>query len=104
VWVAELGGVVVGFVSVAGDHLDHLYLLPGFYGRGIGSLLLDKAKELSPGRLRLWSFQRNDRARVFYEARGFVAIRSTDGSQNEEHEPDVLYEWKDSAALKEGSD
>ncbi|HYM69302.1 MAG TPA: GNAT family N-acetyltransferase [bacterium] len=94
VWVAEIGGTMVGFLSVAGDHVDHLYLLPGFYGRGIGSLLLDKAKELSPRRLRLFTFQRNTRARTFYEARGFMAIEFTDGSQNEEREPDVLYEWR----------
>ncbi|HLJ61501.1 MAG TPA: GNAT family N-acetyltransferase [bacterium] len=98
VWVAEIGGTVVGFLSLAGDYVDHLYLLPGFYGRGIGSLLLDKAKELSPGRLRLFTFQRNTRARAFYEARGFVAIEFTDGSQNEEREPDALYEWRGSGA------
>jgi GNAT superfamily N-acetyltransferase len=98
VWVAEIGGAVVGFLSLAGDHVDHLYLLPGFYGRGIGSLLLDKAKELSPRRLRLFTFQRNARARAFYEARGCVAIELTDGSQNEEHEPDALYEWRRSGA------
>lgn len=94
VWVAEIGGTVAGFLSVAGDHVDHLYVLPGFYGRGIGSLLLDKAKELNPRRLRLFTFRRNARARAFYEGRGFVAIELTDGSQNEEREPDVLYEWR----------
>jgi hypothetical protein len=40
----------------------------------------------------LWCFQRNTRARRFYERRGFAPIRFTDGSANEERCPDVLYE------------
>jgi len=93
VWVAELDGTVVGFVSLVGDHLDHLYVRPGHYRQGIGDRLLAKAKEMSPEKLRLFAFQRNAVARAFYERRGFVAIAFGDGSANEEHEPDVLYEW-----------
>jgi GNAT superfamily N-acetyltransferase len=93
VWVAELDDVVVGFVALRGDHVDHLYVLPGYYRQGIGGRLLAKAKALSPTRLRLFTFQRNERARTFYEARGFVAASLSDGSANEEREPDVLYEW-----------
>lgn len=93
VWVARLDGKTVGFVSVVGDRVDHLYIQPGYYRQGIGDRLLAKAKALSPDRLRLFTFQRNERACAFYEARGFVAIDFTDGSGNEEKEPDVLYEW-----------
>jgi GNAT superfamily N-acetyltransferase len=93
VWVAELDGTIVGFLSLAGDHLDHLYVRPGYYRQGIGDRLLAQAKALSPQRLRLFTFQRNERARAFYEGRGFVAIDASDGSGNEEGEPDILYEW-----------
>ena len=93
VWVAESEGRIVGFAAVAGEHLDHLYILPGYGRRGIGDRLLAKAKELSPGRLDLYAFQRNAPARAFYEARGFVAVEFGDGSGNEEGEPDVRYEW-----------
>jgi len=98
VWVAELDGKIVGFLSVAGEHLDHLYLRPGYYRQGIGDRLLAQAKAMSPQRLRLFTFQRNARARAFYEARGFVPIDFNDGSRNEEREPDVLYEWVASRA------
>jgi hypothetical protein len=33
-------------------------------------------------------------ARRFYEARGFRAIRFTDGADNEEGTPDVRYRWE----------
>jgi hypothetical protein len=32
-------------------------------------------------------------ARRCYEARGFVLVRETDGTANEEREPDALYLW-----------
>jgi hypothetical protein len=56
------------------------------------------AKEVRPDGLMLWTFQRNARARQFYEARGFVAAELTDGSRNEEREPDALYRWLPSAS------
>lgn len=93
VWVAAFDDVIVGFLSVSGDHLDHLYVRPGYYRQGIGDRLLTKAKEINPRRLRLFTFQRNGRARAFYEARGFVPVDFNDGSRNEEGEPDALYEW-----------
>jgi GNAT superfamily N-acetyltransferase len=84
---------VVGFIALEGDHVDHLYIAPSFQGRGIGDKLLALAKELRPGGLTLWTFQRNARARRFYEARGFVASEFNDGSRNLEREPDVRYVW-----------
>lgn len=93
VLVAETGGTVAGFIALAGDHIDHLYVAPEHQGRGIGDALLTIAERMRPGGLSLWTFQRNARARRFYEARGFAACEFTDGSRNEEREPDVLYRW-----------
>jgi GNAT superfamily N-acetyltransferase len=92
-WVARLDGRIVGFVTVVGADLDQLYLAPGFYRQGIGSRLLEKAKALSPEGLHLYAFQRNLRARAFYEAHGFTVFDLNDGSRNEEREPDMQYEW-----------
>ena len=93
VWVAEIDGEVVGYAAIDGAELSDLYVRPGYQGRGIGTALLEKAKELSPGQLGLWAFQRNDGARRFYERHGFEVIELTDGSDNEEREPDVRYRW-----------
>ena len=92
VWVAEAKGEVAGFIAYRDGWIDHLYVHPDFQGQGIGPLLLEKALEDRKPR-RLWTFQQNARARRFYEARGFQPIQFTDGADNEEKTPDVLYLW-----------
>jgi 5-formyltetrahydrofolate cyclo-ligase len=93
-WVAREDSRIVGFLALYGDELDQLYLLPGHYRRGIGSRLLAKAKELSPQGLRLFVFQRNERAIAFYRHHGFTELDRTDGSRNEEAEPDLRMAWR----------
>jgi ribosomal protein S18 acetylase RimI-like enzyme len=96
--VAVVDGQIVGLIAVAsasdGSWIEQLYLHPAWIGRGIGTQLLGRARaELSPP-IRLYTFQGNQRARDFYERRGFRAVRFSDGSGNEEKCPDVLYEWR----------
>lgn len=93
VWVAEREGQVIGVAVLDGSTLEHLYVLPEEQGGGVGSALLEKVRATSPGGLTLWTFQRNAAARSFYERRGFTAVEFTDGSGNEEQEPDVRYQW-----------
>jgi putative acetyltransferase len=92
-YVFELDGAVAGFIVLRGDELDALYVAPGLQRRGVGSALLEQAKEARPGGFRFWVFRDNHRARRFYEARGCRKIRETDGAANEERTPDALYEW-----------
>jgi ribosomal protein S18 acetylase RimI-like enzyme len=91
VWVAE-GDAVLGSCAFREGWVEHLYVDPSAQGAGVGSALL--AKAMASGRaLKLWVFQRNLPAIRFYEARGFQLVRKTDGSDNEEKEPDALYAW-----------
>lgn len=92
-WGAFDGAAMTGVIAFHDDWIEQLYVLPAAQGRGIGSALLEIAKRRAE-RLQLWTFQRNARARRFYEARGFVPVEQTDGSGNEEKEPDVRYLWK----------
>ena len=94
VWVAEDGRRVVGFFALSDGFLYHLYVYPEVHGRGAGSLLFERVKKLAPDGFRLWVFQRNTQAREFYEHRGMRVVDLTDGSGNEEREPDALYEWR----------
>ncbi|MBD0844504.1 GNAT family N-acetyltransferase [Streptomyces sp. TRM68416] len=92
-WVAEAAGRVVGLMVLDGGHLSQLYLDPAWRGRGIGDRFVELAKRHSPDGLDLWTFQVNKPAHRFYERHGFVAVEHTDGSGNEEREPDVRYLW-----------
>lgn len=99
-WVVEVDGKVAAMLVLeppahAGEPawIGHLYVHPDHQGRGAGDRLVRYAKERNPDGLQLWTFQRNQRARAFYEHRGFVAVEFTDGSGNEENEPDVRYVW-----------
>ncbi|MFF7542278.1 GNAT family N-acetyltransferase [Streptomyces canus] len=93
-WVAVAEEQVVGLMVVAGDLLSQLYLAPDWRGRGIGDRFVALAKERSPRGLSLWTFQVNEPAHRFYERHGFVEAERTDGSGNEEREPDVRYVWQ----------
>lgn len=93
VWVAVQQGRVVGYVALARDVLEQLYVLPEYRGRGIGARLLAVAQEAAGDRLSLYAFSWNTGARRFYKRHGFTAVTENDGACNEEHEPDVWYEW-----------
>lgn len=96
--VAVADGRVIGFLAVSKDAdcgwIDQLYLLPKWVERGIGSRLLGLAQSQLAPPIRLYTFQCNERARRFYERRGFKAIAFGDSSSNEEKCPDILYEWR----------
>lgn len=118
VTVAELDGRVVAAmaVSVAVSvsvalsidaqtkiaWIEQMAVDPALVGRGIGSTLLRHAMQTLPRPLRLYTFAANTGARRFYERHGFVALRFSDGHDNEERCPDVLYELA-SPALPAGT-
>jgi putative acetyltransferase len=99
VWVAEEDGRLLGFLGIEASTnlggapvLEKIYVEPAEQNRGVGSALLEKAKELRPDELYLWVFQKNP-ARRLYERHGFELVKLTDGVHNMEREPDALYRW-----------
>jgi len=101
-WVAEEDGRLLGFLGIERSTnldaavLERLYVEPAEQNRGVGTALLEKAKELRPEGLYLWVFQKNP-ARRLYERHGFDLVRLTDGADNMEREPDALYRWPGSS-------
>ena len=94
VWVAVAGTGEIAAVLVLEDGwLDQLHVDPPWFDRGLGSVLVERAKHEQPDGLDLWVFASNTGARRFYERHGFVAIDATEGD-NEEREPDVRYRWR----------
>ena len=100
--VATLAGAPAGYLALDGDLLDQLYVAPECQGVGVGTALLDEARRLRPNGFTLWVFQRNARARAFYDRHGLVPVEETDGAGNEEHEPDIRYAWPvDAPAIRD---
>ena len=89
--VEGLSSKIVGMMAVGGTELDQLYIHVDYQGRGIGTQLLDLAKELSPGKLQLYTFEVNKVAQLFYEKHGFTAIGR--GVESQSGMADIRYEW-----------
>jgi ribosomal protein S18 acetylase RimI-like enzyme len=91
--VAVVDGVVAGFLALGPGRVEHLYVDPAYWRRGIGTRLLRAAQAARPAGLDLWVFQRNGAAIAFYERHGFQVAETTDGAGNDEREPDALMVW-----------
>ncbi|MGV8997693.1 MAG: GNAT family N-acetyltransferase [Parvibaculaceae bacterium] len=73
--------------------LDHLYVAPFAQGKGHGAALLDHVKTQRPQGFSLWTFEKNTGAQRFYARHGLTLAKTTDGRDNEENLPDMLYVW-----------
>jgi ribosomal protein S18 acetylase RimI-like enzyme len=91
--IAEWEQELAGFMALKPGYIDQLFVRVGWQRQGIGSVLLNKAKQLTRDELRLYTFQKNHNARAFYERHGFRAIAFA-VSPPPENEPDVEYEWR----------
>ncbi len=101
VWVAGDSQRAMALMVLDHEWIDQLYVDPAATRMGIGGSLLDHAMRQRPDGLKLWTFQSNLDARRFYENHGFVAIATTPGD-NEEHAPDVCYEWRPDSTVTPG--
>ena len=82
-------GAVVGFIALRRpDWIGHIYLHPDYTGHGLGTRMIELAKQELDGPIQLWTFQSNAGARRFYARHGFAEVEQTDGD-NEEQAPDV---------------
>jgi chorismate mutase/GNAT superfamily N-acetyltransferase len=93
VWLAEADGAAAAYLRLTDAWLDDLYVVPERAREGIGSALLDLAKQLRPDGFCLWVFEQNEPARAFYRHHGLIDLEHTDGSANEERAPDVRMAW-----------
>ncbi len=75
----RIGGMA--FATADGDAvmLHQLYVLPGYQGRGVGSMLLDEVEGCFPEaqRVRLEVEEANLKAVAFYFGQGFAKVGST---------------------------
>jgi putative acetyltransferase len=72
-WVYEENSSVIGFISMIGNEIGGLFVLPNKHFKGIGTRLVDFIKELHV-ELEVEVFERNAIGRAFYEKYGFLQI------------------------------
>jgi GNAT superfamily N-acetyltransferase len=94
VTVAMAGPAYAGFIRVEDDWIHQLFVAPEFQRLSIGAALIRPVLEAAKKPIKLWTFQRNAQARAFYEKQKFSAELFTDGHDNEERTPDVMYVWR----------
>ncbi len=75
--IAQADGELAGFASMKGvDHVDLLYVHPGFTRRRVATILCDALEKLAGARgAAKISVDASDTARPFFEARGYIAER-----------------------------
>jgi putative acetyltransferase len=101
IWIAESAGQVAGFIVVRENDgcLDQIFVAPAMQHQGVGTILLNKAKELSPDGIYLDTLQSNTNARRFYEKHGFqpgqVSMNPNSG------QPDIEYRWTPQTEMSE---
>ena len=69
VWVYD-DGIVKGMIHLEGKEIAELYVDYFFWKEGIGSKLVEFAKEKSDAKF-VWTLEKNEDAIRFYEAHGF---------------------------------
>ena len=94
-YIAFAADEAAGVVSVGGGVMQTLYVMPESWGRGIGSrlhdLALDRLREAGVREARLWTLAENQRARTFYERRGWKLTGRTRLVPFPPHPIDVEY-------------
>jgi len=93
IWLEVDESIIKGFVALQGSYIDRLYVDPEFQRQGIGTALVQYAKEKCPAELGLRTHQQNRRACKFYEKNGFEVV-NYGISPPPESAPDVEYHWR----------
>jgi GNAT superfamily N-acetyltransferase len=91
--VAELPPHIAGFAALrcASSELSQLFIAPSLQRTGVGSALLSWAKSRCPDGLYLYTLERNQGSRRFYERHGFR--QSGAGVNAVNGHPTVRYQW-----------
>ena len=73
-WVLSNRDAALGFLGLAGNGIEALFLEPTYRGQGYGRLLVAHAQERLGGGLTVDVNEENAAGRRFYEALGFVVV------------------------------
>ncbi|TYP89294.1 putative acetyltransferase [Sphingobacterium allocomposti] len=85
IYVAEVAGRIDGFVALIKNHIAAFFVRSEQQGKGIGTILLDYARELR-SELTLNVYQKNKKSVSFYQAKGFEIAAETWDERTQEME------------------
>ena len=83
--------LMVGFMASSLESVSQLHVRVGHHRAGIGTALIERAKQRSSGSLWLYTFTRNVNACRFYEKQGFIPVDY--GFEPTWQADDVKYRW-----------
>lgn len=101
VQISEKKRVIRGFIGMNGDHIEGIFVQAAERSKGIGKALIDHVKS-KKDRLTLNVYQKNERARKFYEREGFVI--QGEGTDPQTGETDLFMVWDRGTAINTGYD
>ena len=73
-WVYEIDSIVVGFISMMGEEIAGLFVLPEYHSKGIGTKLVNFVNEFND-KLEVEVFKLNKIGRSFYDTYGFIQFK-----------------------------
>jgi putative acetyltransferase len=73
-WVYEKDGEIIGFISMIGNEIAGLFVLPHRQSIGIGTLLVDYVRK-THSELEVEVFEKNEIGRAFYKKYGFKMVK-----------------------------
>ncbi|SIN81784.1 GNAT family N-acetyltransferase [Salinivibrio sp. ES.052] len=91
VWVAESHTTIYGFYALHDDTLAAIFVCPEDQGQGVGSLLLDHAKQQKSA-INLTVYQKNKASYAFYLRHGFSVDREQTDPHTGEREWRMVYQ------------
>ena len=96
--IGDTNGMLVWQQTEEGAEIVAIHSLPESWGSGLGQAMLEKAlKQIGNGRVFLWAFKENARARRFYEKNGFhfdgsERVSEFDGAVEVRYEREIHHE------------
>lgn len=96
VYVYEEDGCIMAFMGVDNGHIAGIFVCQKMQSKGVGKMLLDKAKEIHP-KLSLTVYQKNIKAVDFYQREKFVIQQEQIDEKTKESE--YLMTWQKKSSI-----
>lgn len=83
---------ILGFIGLNDNHIEGIFVNSNYQGKGIGTDLLNKAKEIKQ-QLTLNVYKKNSKAIKFYQKNGFEITEENIDEENDEVEYIMLWKY-----------